>query len=175
MSTDTEFDPEIHLVDAEGNPRKTKAGEYMKKRGPRKGTAPSPRRTSTAGRSTKTSGTDYRPGINGLFQMIAVPLAFTAPADAAAVGHHGPQIAEALNEVAKERPEVAAALEKVLSAGPYGLLIAAVVPLGVQIAHNHGLIPEQIAVSVGATPKRVIMEQLKDQAAQYDEEAMGNG
>lgn len=165
------FDPELHLVDDSGNPRLTRDGKPMKKRGPRKGTAPSPRRTATPRANSRkpSSGTDYRPGINGIFQMLAVPLAFTAPADAAAIGHHGPNIAEALNDLAKERPEVAAALEKVLSAGPYGLLLAAVVPLGVQLAHNHDLIPERLAVAVGATPKRIIMEDLAQQAEQFAE------
>jgi hypothetical protein len=160
------FDPELHMVDEEGKPRVTNAGKPMKKRGPRKGTAPSPRRATAPRASTRkpASGTDYRPGILGLFQLAAVPLAFKAPADAAAVTHHAPPIADALNDLARERPEVAAVLEKVLSAGPYGALLAAVVPLGVQLLHNHDLMPESVATGLGATPKRVILESLRVEA-----------
>lgn len=140
-------------------------GTPRRKPGPPKGTAPrAPRARS--GPAPKRGATDYRPGIQGLFQAVCIPLSFGAPADAAAVATYAPGIAEALNDLAKERPEVAAVLEKILQVGPYGALIAAVVPLGVQLAHNHNLIPEQMAVQLGATPKRQILAQLRAQAEQ---------
>lgn len=155
---DVEFDPEIHQSDAGGNPVLTQKGEYARRRGPRKGTATSPnRRTASA---PKKGQTDYRPGINGMFQMATMPLAFKAPADAAAVLVHGPNISEALNELAKERPEVATVLERLLSVGPYGLLLSATIPLIVQILHNHNIIPEQVAVGVGAMPREVLLAQV---------------
>lgn len=155
------FDPDIHAVNADGSPKLTTRGTFAKKRGPRKSTSP---------RRSTSKAPDYRPGINGFFQMVAVPLAFKAPADAAAVAHHGPQIAQALHDLAVERPEVAAVLERVLAVGPYGALIGATVPLVVQILHNHDVIPEQMAVSVGATPKQVILDQLNAQGQRMDEE-----
>lgn len=171
---DIEFDPELHMANPDGTPRLTNAGRPMKKRGRVRGvTGPSRRPAAApgAGGARKAAGTDYRPGINGLFQMISVPLAFTAPADAAAVAHHGPLIADAVNDLARERPEVAAALERILSVGPYGALLAAVMPLAVQLLHNHGVIPEKAAVAAGATPKRVILDSLKAQAAEFGEAA----
>lgn len=152
-----EFDPDLHLSNPDGTPKLTQKGTFAKRRGPRPGFAAAPRKAAS---SSKKSGTDYRPGINGIFQMVAVPLAFKAPADAAAVGHHGPNIAEALNELAKERPEVAAVLERLLAVGPYGLVISATLPLVLQILHNHDVIPEQMAVAVGATPKQEILRQM---------------
>lgn len=167
-----EFDPQVHMANADGTPRLTKAGTPMKKRGPAKGSAPSPRRSTPSARARKSHETDYTSGINGIFQMIALPLAFTAPADAAAVGHHAPQIADALNDLAKERPEVAAVLERLLSVGPYGALIGAVLPLGVQLLHNHGVVPESVATTMGATPKRLIMDSLREQAEAAQEDSV---
>lgn len=129
-------------------------GAPRRKPGPRKG---SPQR---GGRARKPAAPDYRPGILGMFQLVALPLSFTAPVDAASVSLHAPAIAEAINELAKERPEVAAALDRVLQVGPYGALIAAVLPLGVQLAHNHGLLPESAAVQLGAHPRREILASL---------------
>jgi hypothetical protein len=152
---------------AESAPYGLKAdGTPKRKPGPAKGSpAPAaPRRKSAPRAAASKGGTDYRPGINGLFQAVCLPLSFAAPADAAAVSNYAPGIAEALNDLAKDRPEVAAMLERILQVGPYGMLIAAVVPLGVQLATNHDLIPEAVAVQMGATPKRKILAQLREQA-----------
>lgn len=135
---------------------------------PRKTPPTSTAKTST-GSGTKRSAPkapDFRPGIAGIFQAVCIPLAFAAPADAEAVSAYAPGIAEALNDLAKIRPEVAATLQRVLEAGPYGALIAAVLPLGIQLAHNHDLIPPTIAVRLGATPKDVILNGLRQQAEQ---------
>jgi hypothetical protein len=92
--------------------------------------------------------TDYRPGINGIGQMVAFGLSFTSPVDAAAVMGHTPNIAEALNTLAAVKPEVAAVLDKLMSAGPYGEILMAVVPLVVQILVNHQRIPAGMLGSV---------------------------
>lgn len=147
---------------ANGKPRKSPPGEATKKKKTRSSSSGSGPRPST--RRTAPKGPDYRPGILGMLQTVTIPLAFVAPADAAAVGHHGPGVAEALNDLARERPEVAAALERVMQVGPYGALIGAVVPLAVQLLHNHDVLPESMAVQLGATPKRRIMADLRAQA-----------
>jgi hypothetical protein len=157
------FDPLIHRVDDEGNPIRNKNGTYAKKRGRKPG-----QRVTSRGGSKQT--VDYRPGINGLLQGICVPLSIAAPADAYAVATHGPNIATALNQLAQERPEVAAMLEKVLAIGPYGALVAATIPMIIQIAHNHNAVPEQLATAMGATPKRVIMNSLRARAEQWQQE-----
>ena len=136
-----------------------------------KKTAAAPaKKTAAAPRGRKPKKPDYTEGINGLFQLVSVPLAFTAPADAYAVAAHGPNISKAVNDLAQERPEVAAVLDKVLKVGPYGALLGAVIPLAVQIMHNHNVIPEQMATQLGAHPKREIDAYLKQQA----EELYGN-
>lgn len=153
------FDPDVHQTDEVGQPVVTTAGRYAKKRGPKHtATASSPRRTARKTASSRPSAPrskapDFRPGLNGMFQLIAAPLAFVQPLDAMAVAQHGPNVAEALNDLAQERPEVAMVLQRLLSVGPYGLVIAAVLPLAVQLLHNHDVLPAVAAVRLGATPK----------------------
>lgn len=159
---DEVFDPEVHAANPDGSPKLKADGTFARRRGPRKGAAPSPTR-----RATKASPKqpDYRPGLNNMFQMVAIPLSFKAPLDALAVTHHAPPIAEALNDLAHEQPQVAAVLDRVLAVGPYTALFAAVTPLVLQILHNHDVLPEQVAAPMGVTPKRQIEAELAAHAA----------
>jgi hypothetical protein len=72
-------------------------------------------------------------------------------ADSRAVTVYAPGIAESLNDLAQQRPEVAAALERVLAVGPYGAVLAAVMPLCLQILTNHGKLPAGVAGTVPPT------------------------
>lgn len=99
---------------------------------------PSQRRTPAA---KAPRSKDYRAGIEGIGQLAGGALFFVAPADAAAVMLHTPPIAAALNDLAQQDPRVAAMLDKLLAVGPYGALLAAVMPLVLQILTNHGKIP----------------------------------
>lgn len=60
--------------------------------------------------------------------------------DAAAISMHTPGIAKAVQEVAMQEPRVAAVLDRVLKVGPFGALLAAVVPLVMQLAANHKIV-----------------------------------
>jgi len=87
--------------------------------------------------------------------MVAAAGAMTSPAvqlDGVAVIQHAPNIAAALDKVAKDDPRVAASLERMLTAGVWSGLIAAMLPLVLAIAANHGAIPDHIAAMLGATP-----------------------
>jgi hypothetical protein len=116
---------------------------------------PSPAKRSPASRA-KPVETDYRPAIVALMQLPAFGLSMLArttknedlASDGITIALHAPNIAEALNETAKQQPGVAAALDNILKVGPYGMLLAAVLPLGLQIAANHKVIPpnEQMGV-----------------------------
>lgn len=156
--TAEQFDPEIHQTDGEGNPVVKTDGTFARKRGPKASprAATSPRRPKKANprAGNRPKAPDFRPGLNGMFQLAAAPLAFAQPLDALAVAQHGPNIAEALNDLAQERPEVAMVLQRILAVGPYGAVIAAVVPLVVQVLHNHDVLPAQAVQNVpGVTPK----------------------
>lgn len=97
--------------------------------------------------TSKTTPTDYRAGVVGLLQIPAFVLGILGRRneafglDAATVTLHSGNIAEAVNETAQQDERIAAALDKMLEVGPYGALFAAMMPVALQIAANHGKIP----------------------------------
>jgi hypothetical protein len=107
------------------------------------------RRSSGSGsRSKKHVGPDYREGILGLLQLPAAALAFAGMngkpellADSTTIAMHAPNIANAVNDLALARPEIAAVLDRVMQVGPYSVLIAAMLPMVLQILTNHGIVP----------------------------------
>lgn len=176
MSTETtvletplfvEYDPTRHRDTVTGAPRTNADG--TPKRGPGRppgspNKAPSVARKAPAAKpaAKPAAGPDYRAGVMGIARMLAAPLAMAGqPADAVAIVTHAPPIADALQNLATARPEVAAALDRVMAVGPYAELLGAVIPLVVQLAHNHGFVPADMAVQMGATPKSEIMAALR--------------
>lgn len=80
--------------------------------------------------------------------MVTVAGAATNPAvyaDGLVIVQHSGNIAAALDKVAKDDPRVAAALERMLTAGVWSGLVAALLPVALGIAANHGAIPPHIA------------------------------
>jgi hypothetical protein len=81
--------------------------------------------------------------LNGVFQLVATPLLIAGSqkrellADGAAFLYYGKGISAAAAQTAEEQAEFAALLDKALKFGPYGLLLAAVIPLPLQIITNH--------------------------------------
>jgi len=132
-----------------------------------------PAAKKSGGGGSKAKAPDYTEGILGLFQIPAMGLALAGgknpvlAADAAAVTAYAPGIAQALNQVAQEQPAVAAVLDRVLSVGPYGAVLAAALPLGLQLAVNHGLMPAGLG---GTVPKETILAHAEHQAAQLQEQ-----
>jgi hypothetical protein len=136
-----------------------------------------PKRLS--GRGKAKGGTDYRPGILGLIQLPAGVLAIAGlnkpelAADAATLTVYAPGIAEAVNDLANERPEIAAVLDRVLAVGPYGALIAAVAPMALQILCNHDVVPSGI---LGTVPKEALFAHMEAERKAQEEQlkaAMG--
>jgi hypothetical protein len=85
--------------------------------------------------------------------VVAATGSVTSPAiqaDGVLICQHAPQVAAALDKVAKDDPRVAAALERMLTAGVWSGLIAAMLPLVVGIAANHGALPAHLATMLGA-------------------------
>lgn len=95
--------------------------------------------------------TDYTPAITSLMHLTAFGLQFTSPVDAATVMVHSSNVATAMNELAQVKPEFARVLDKLVAAGPYGAVIAALVPMGAQIMANHKRVPVGMLGTVGET------------------------
>jgi len=119
----------------------------------------------------KTAGVvDYRPGIKGLLQLPAFGLAVVSrfqkvpdgeiPAlalDGMTITLHSDTMAEALNSVAQEQPQVADALDRILAVGPYGAVLGAFLPVGLQIAANHGKMPVNAEMGI-LGPEQLLRE-----------------
>lgn len=123
------------------------------------GSAPGVKRQYKA--KTKT---DYRPGFLGLAQMGSFVASFFSPLDAVAVTDHAPRIAEAVQVTADNDPKFAAAMDRILSAGPYAALISACVPMVVQILGNHDKVPGEIVKGMGGRTKQEVLADLTQAA-----------
>lgn len=181
MTDTTDTEPEAPTMDPEapygrkldGTPKRRAGGRpptgRSKPSGPTRVAAAPPRRKTP--NRPRSSGTDYTTGIQGLLQLASLPLALggrfrpTLALDAAAVSIHSAPIAQALNDLAQDRPEVAGALDTILKAGPYGAIIASVLPLIAQVAVNHQKLPESVGVSMGAIPVEELTGMLRERAA----------
>lgn len=179
-------DPAPYGRRADGTPR-GKPGPKPKTTGVPAPTVPGPRKRAGKRRPAsprsraQVPGPDYRPAILGLLQLPAGALgmaALAAPngpdgkpgetairlhADAATITVYGPVIAEALHQTAIDRPEVAALLERILTVGPYGAILAAVLPLVLQILCNHSLFPPGFMGTV--RPEQIMQTVLNQQLA----------
>lgn len=149
-------------------PRKSRAGRprgsSKKSAGSRPGGPTAPPRAPKA--STSRSKTDYTDGITGMVHMAAMPLLAVSPLDAAALLNSANDIAHAVNITAQNRPEVAAMCEKIMTAGPYGLLIGALLKPVAQICENHGWLPAQVTRPLGAVPREDLADMLRQQYAE---------
>lgn len=106
---------------------------------------PAPRRASL---ETRLAGSIATMGTAVMVAGVATNEAVQK--DGLLVVQHSGSIAAALDKVAKDDPKVAAALERMLTAGVWSGLIAALLPLGLGIAANHGMIPEHVMTMLGA-------------------------
>jgi hypothetical protein len=80
-------------------------------------------------------------------------------ADGATILVHGPAFAEAVQEIAKHDPRVAALLEKLVTFGPYGMFVTVCVIAGAQFARNHDEKDAAILEGFGAVPPNEIIAQ----------------
>lgn len=114
---------------------------------PRKTSADKPRTARSVPASPRGSKkpepVDRKGGVDGLLQITAgvlMVLPATQP-DAAALGMHGENLGAAIVATADADERFGRALDKLLRTGPYTALVMAAVPLAVQIAANHKLVP----------------------------------
>jgi hypothetical protein len=156
-------------------PRKVE-GATAKRRGRPPGGADKARSAKTAtapGTDTRTpqkASEERAAGIAGLFQIAGAGCLAVGSrskgskqgdaliCDAVTLAEHGVPIGNACATVAASNPHFAAALDKVLAVGPYGVLVSAVLGVGLQLAANHDLVPDG---SMGTKSKKEILAGLE--------------
>jgi hypothetical protein len=99
-------------------------------------------------------------------------LMFGQYADAAAIGTHFPPVARELANVADSADILAKPIDFLIEVGPYGALIAAGMPLVMQLMANHRMLNADMLVSQGVVPPQLLEAQMKAQVAQMATEAM---
>lgn len=111
-------------------------------------------------------------GLMGLGQLgQAVLLSTKQYADAAAIGSHWGPIAKELANIADANEAFAKPIDFLIEIGPYGALVQAVLPLALQLAANHKLIPAESMLGQGVVPPEVLESQMMAQVLRMQSEA----
>lgn len=148
---------------------------------PRKSTGRGNARASVATHMERSPREIREEGLLGVGQTLqGICILAQQWADAGAIGMHFPKIAPELAKLADQYSIVATGVDLAIQVGPFGALIAAVMPLGMQILANHKMIDASNAVGLGnvvppevleATMKADMMRQVA-QAQREQAEAM---
>lgn len=112
-------------------------------------------------------------GLMGLAQLgQGVLLMAGLHADAMTVGKFFPPVAVEVANIADDNDTIAKPLDFIIKIGPYGGLLAALIPFGMQIAANHRWIDASKALGQGIVPPEVLEAQMKAEVARMQAEAM---
>lgn len=103
---------------------------------PRKTAASAPAASHPADKTTERSQ-----GLKGWAQIgEAFLIGFRQYADAATVSMYSPPVCDEVAKLAEDNDKIASIVDPVVSTGPYGALLAALLPMFAQLAVNHGRI-----------------------------------
>lgn len=102
-----------------------------------------PRKTTTTRKSTSTVSLEKR--LAGSITTLGTVTCLVSPADGMVVLNGATPLAQALAKLAEENPSVKQNLERMLTAGAWSGVIAAVAPIAIGIAANHNLLPPGVA------------------------------
>lgn len=105
-----------------------------------------------------------------LGQGIAVM--FGQYADAAAIGRYFPPVAAELSNVADSSDVIAKPIDFLIEVGPYGALLAAALPLAMQVMANHRIIDASRLAGHGVVPPEVLEAQMQAEMARMQADAM---
>jgi hypothetical protein len=136
--------PEPPPMDAPAPPPPAADAAPRRGRGRPKGaTDKAPRKTATAQKRASTASLEKRLG--GSLTTLGTFACLASPADGMVLIEGAPNLAAALSKLADENPKVKSNLERMLTAGAWSGVIAAVLPMAVSIAANHGMLPAPVA------------------------------
>lgn len=131
------------------------------------------RRALTAAPETKSITERRAEGLSGLAQLgQGLCLMLGQYADAAALGRHFEPVAIETAKLAERYDVIAKPIDVLIEVGPFGAFIAALMPLGLQLAANHGWIDAERVASQGVVPPSVLEAQMKAEMARMQAQAM---
>lgn len=109
-----------------------------------------PRKSSAVSSQPAVTQTEARyEGLLGVGQIgQAVCIMRGLFADAGAITLHWPNVSRETAALAAQNEQIGKAIDYLISAGPYSALLLAALPLGLQIAANHGRIDVQQAAGI---------------------------
>ena len=165
------FDPEIHATDRKGNPSLNKDGSFRKKRVDAGAGKTRSRPRPSAGTSHAGCPPPRRPPCSwrSVAEFLSLPTAGVAMVDPVmgyAATEVAPMWAEALADLAVERPQFAAVLERLGGVGAVGGVITVGVLTFVQFGHLAGKVPPHIAKTLGCKSREEIETILKQRGEQ---------
>jgi hypothetical protein len=137
---------------------------------PAKSNTNSSGKTSTVARATPRVTHEREEMVAQLGMFAQVPLLATKQlADAATIGLHWPKIAHELAVLAETQEAIANVIDPLIKVGPFAGLIAAAIPLVMQLGVNHGRLKPG---SMGTVPAVALQSQMEASMAKVELEAM---
>jgi hypothetical protein len=124
----------------------------QKRRGRPPGSGDKAPRKSAAASTRKASVPNLEKRLGGSLTTLGTMACLVSPADGMTIIQGVPALSASLAKLAEENASVRANLERMLTAGAWSGVIAAVVPIAVGIAANHNLLPAHLAAMLGAGP-----------------------
>lgn len=137
----------------------------------RPGTRPGPTSNKATEKAREARMSEREEGLNGLGQLAAIPLVATGNlADMGAVATHWPNVSHEAAVLSESNEKVANLVDKITAVGPFAGLIAATIPLVLQILVNHGRLPAGMFGQFGVLPPEMMTQRaaidLQRQAAE---------
>ena len=134
-------------------------------------TAPPPKKTISAPKKPITVENpdkirqDREDALNGLWTAAAAfCMMGNQWADAGAISLHGPNVSKEAAALSLKYEKVGNALDALANVSPFANLIGAVMPMVMQIAANHKMVPAQALAGVGAKDPGVLESQMRVEA-----------
>jgi hypothetical protein len=127
---------------------------------PRPAAAP---KTAAPRASQAQKRTDYREPLGTLLGLFLAPLQFIFPLDVMCIGMKAEEIVKVGDNLANDVPRLGAVLDNLSRYTPYAEAISLATGLGVQLAHNHGFVPEATVKMMGGIPRSQLIAKLAEQ------------
>jgi hypothetical protein len=122
---------------------------------------------------TPTIADEREDAVNGVFQLAGLGcIMFGQYSDAGAISLHCPPIAHEIAELAEKNEQVAKGVDVLLQVGPYAGLVAAIMPLVLQLMANHKVVDADKMPGANVVKPEVLEAQVKTSMAKQAMMAM---